>query len=138
MADEADDLYALPLEEFTQARNAREALEDPSIKELKKPSVSAWARTSWRGSGEVDVRRLLRAGRLERAQRGIVGGGDQNAFAEAQQRSGTRSAGSRPRRRSCSRSPVIPRRTPRSSGSPRHCTLRLRPKRDGRPCAAVA
>jgi hypothetical protein len=32
------------------------------------------------------VRRLLRAGeRLEQAQRGIVGGGDQNAFAEAQQ-----------------------------------------------------
>ena len=87
MADEADDLYALPLEEFTQARNElAKRLEDPSIKELKKPSVSAWAANQLARKREVDVRRLLRAGeRLEQAQRGIVGGGDQNAFAEAQQ-----------------------------------------------------
>jgi hypothetical protein len=87
MADEADDLYALPLEEFTQARNElAKRLKDPSIKELKKPSVSAWAANQLARKREVDVRRLLRAGeRLEQAQRGIVGGGDQKAFAEAQQ-----------------------------------------------------
>jgi hypothetical protein len=86
MADEADDLYALPLEEFTQARNElAKRLKDPSIKELKKPSVSAWAANQLARTREVDVRRLLRAGeRLEQAQRGIVGGGDQNAFVEAQ------------------------------------------------------
>ena len=44
MADEADDLYALPLNEFTRARNElAKRLRDPSIRELKKPSVSAWA-----------------------------------------------------------------------------------------------
>ena len=87
MADEADDLYALPLEEFTQARNElAKRLKDPSIKELKKPSVSAWAANQLARKREVDVRRLLRAGeRLEQAQRGIVGGGDQSAFAAAQQ-----------------------------------------------------
>jgi hypothetical protein len=86
MADEADDLYALPLEEFTRARNElAKQLKDPSIRELKKPSVSAWAANQLARKREVDVRRLLRAGeRLEQAQRGIVGGGDQSAFAEAQ------------------------------------------------------
>ena len=87
MADEADDLYGLPLDEFTEARNElAKRLKDPSIKELKKPSVSAWAANQLARKREVDVRRLLRAGeRLEQAQRGMVGGGDQNAFAEAQQ-----------------------------------------------------
>jgi hypothetical protein len=87
MADEADELYALPLEEFTQARNElAKRLQDPSIRELKKPSVSAWAANQLARKREVDVRRLLRAGeRLEQAQRGIVGGGDQQGFAEAQQ-----------------------------------------------------
>lgn len=86
MADEADDLYALPLDEFTRARNElAKRLKDPSIRELKKPSVSAWAANQLARKREVDVRRLLRAGeRLEQAQRGIVGGGDQGAFAEAQ------------------------------------------------------
>lgn len=87
MADEADDLYALPLDEFTRARNElAKRLKDPSIRELKKPSVSAWAANQLARKREVDVRRLVRAGeRLEQAQRGIVGGGDQAAFAEAQQ-----------------------------------------------------
>jgi hypothetical protein len=87
MADEADDLYALPLDEFTRARNElAKRLKDPSIRELKKPSVSAWAANQLARKREVDVRRLLRAGeRLEQAQRGIVGGGGQGAFAEAQQ-----------------------------------------------------
>lgn len=86
MANEADDLYALPLEEFTKARNElAKRLDDPSIKELKKPSVSAWAANQLARKREVDVRRLLRAGeRLEQAQRGMVGGGAQDAFVEAQ------------------------------------------------------
>jgi hypothetical protein len=87
MAGEADDLYALPLEEFTRTRNElAKRLKDPSIRELKKPSVSAWAANQLARKREVDVRRLLRAGeRLEQAQLGIVGGGNQGAFAEAQQ-----------------------------------------------------
>jgi hypothetical protein len=48
---EPDDLYALPLEEFTAARNelarslkaAGDADEAARVKKLKKPPVSAWA-----------------------------------------------------------------------------------------------
>ena len=39
---EPDDLYALPLEEFTQARNALAKLQ-PDVKALRKPSLAAWA-----------------------------------------------------------------------------------------------
>jgi Alanine-zipper, major outer membrane lipoprotein len=86
MAESVDDLYGLPLQEFTPSRNElAKRLGDPEIKKLKKPSVSAWAVNQLARKREVDVRRLLRAGeRLEQAQRGLVGGGDQRAFAEAQ------------------------------------------------------
>ena len=39
---EPDDLYGLPLEEFTAARNAL-AKERPEAKGLRKPSIAAWA-----------------------------------------------------------------------------------------------
>jgi hypothetical protein len=86
VADQVDELYTLPLEEFTTARNElAKRLRDPEIRKLKKPSVSAWAANQLARRREVDVRRLLRAGeRLERAQRGLVGGGDQREFSEAQ------------------------------------------------------
>jgi hypothetical protein len=86
VAESVDELYSLPLDEFTGARNElAKRLADPEIRKLKKPSVSAWAANQLARRREVDVRRLLRAGeRLERAQRGLVGGGDQNEFAEAQ------------------------------------------------------
>jgi hypothetical protein len=86
VVDSVDELYALPLEEFTAARNElAKRLGDPEIRKLKKPSVSAWAANQLARRREVDVRRLLRAGeRLERAQRGLVGGGDQREFGDAQ------------------------------------------------------
>lgn len=86
MGDAADELYALPLDEFTRARNElAKRVGDASIRQLKKPSVSAWAVNQLTRRREVDMRRLLRAGeRLEKAQKGVFGGGDQRAFAEAQ------------------------------------------------------
>ena len=85
MTDEVDRLYALPLEEFTAARNElAKRLGDASIKQLKKPSVPAWAVNQLARRREVDVRRLIRAGeQLEQAQRDAVGGGDQRAFEDA-------------------------------------------------------
>jgi hypothetical protein len=82
---EDDRLYGLPLEEFTAARNelAKE-LGDATIKQLKKPTVAAWAVNQLARSREVDVRRLLRAGeQLEQAQKAAVEGGDQRAFEQA-------------------------------------------------------
>jgi hypothetical protein len=85
MADEVDQLYELPLEEFTAARNElAKQLGDASVKQLKKPSVPAWAVNQLARRREVDLRRLLRAGeQLEQAQRDAVSGGDQQAFETA-------------------------------------------------------
>jgi hypothetical protein len=85
MADEVDRLYELPLHEFTAARNElAKGLGEPAIKQLKKPSVPAWAVNQLARRREVDVRRLLRAGeQLEQAQKDAVGGGDQQAFERA-------------------------------------------------------
>ena len=42
--DRIDELYQLPLEEFTPARNAlAKELGDGDIKKLEKPNVAAWA-----------------------------------------------------------------------------------------------
>jgi hypothetical protein len=87
MADEVDPLYELPLEEFTAARNElAKRLGDASIKQLKKPTVPAWAVNLLARRREVDVRRLLRAGeQLEQAQKDAVGGGDQKPFERARE-----------------------------------------------------
>jgi hypothetical protein len=57
-----DDLYALPLNEFTAARNklAKEA-SDKSIAKLKKPSVAAWALNQAARDHKGDVARFLHA-----------------------------------------------------------------------------
>ena len=85
MADEVDELYALPLDEFTAARNAlAKRTGDDSIKQLEKPSVAAWAVNQLARRREVDLRRLLRAGEaLEAGQTEAVRGGDQQAFERA-------------------------------------------------------
>jgi hypothetical protein len=85
VADEVDQLYDLPLEEFTGARNElSKRLGDPEVKKLKKPSVSAWAVNQLARGREVDLRRLLRAGeQLEEAQKDAVRGGDQAPFEKA-------------------------------------------------------
>jgi len=87
VADEVDGLYELPLEEFTAARNElAKRLGDASIKQLKKPTVAAWAVNQLSRRREVDVRRLLRAGeQLEEAQKRAVEGGDQRAFERARE-----------------------------------------------------
>jgi len=80
---EGDDLYALPLEEFTAARNARakeltkagKRDEAAVVKALKKPSVSAWAlnQVSRNHADEVD-RFLDRVDELRAAQDRAMGG----------------------------------------------------------------
>lgn len=82
-----DELYALPLAEFTKARNelARE-LDDDRIKALAKPSQVAWAINQAARTDKVSVRRLLKAADALRAaqERALAGkGGD---LADAQQR----------------------------------------------------
>jgi hypothetical protein len=85
MADETDRLYALPLDEFTAARNElAKTAGDASIKQLKKPTVPAWAVNQLARRREVDLRRLLRAGeKLEEAQKEALRGGSQSAFERA-------------------------------------------------------
>jgi len=78
---EPDDLYGLPLEEFTAARNAL-ARERPEARELRKPSVAAWAvnqlaRRHARELGAfLDSAALLREAQL--------GGGDVAAATKAE------------------------------------------------------
>jgi hypothetical protein len=85
MADETDRLYGLPLEEFTAARNAlAKETDDAAVKQLKKPTVPAWAVNQLARRREVDLRRLLRAGeKLEAAQKDALRGGSQAAFESA-------------------------------------------------------
>jgi hypothetical protein len=85
MADETDRLYELPLEAFTAARNAlAKETGDASVKQLKKPTVPAWAVNQLARRREVDLRRLLRAGeKLEAAQKEALRGGSQSAFERA-------------------------------------------------------
>jgi hypothetical protein len=68
MSGPADELYGLPLEEFTAARNAL-AKEQPEVKELKKPSRAAWTVNQLARERGKDVKALVEAGRkLRKAQ----------------------------------------------------------------------
>lgn len=89
---ELDRLYSLPLAEFTAARDqlAKQAREEGEravaarIKELRKPSVSAWAINQLARSNELDLKRLLKASkRLAETQLQAVSGKDPKAFLEA-------------------------------------------------------
>jgi hypothetical protein len=70
---EPDDLYGLPLEQFTTARNAV-AKERPEAKALRKPTAAAYAvnQLARRHAGELDSF-LAAAAQLRHAQ---LGGGD--------------------------------------------------------------
>jgi hypothetical protein len=70
---EPDDLYGLPLDEFTAARNAL-ARERPEAKELRKPTVAAHAvnQLARRHQDELEAF-IVSAGRLRKAQ---LGSGD--------------------------------------------------------------
>lgn len=89
-----DALYALPLAEFTQARNAlaQELKEDGKaddaacVQALAKPSLPVWGINQAARTDKVSVRRLLKAADALRAaqERALAGkGGD---LADAQQR----------------------------------------------------
>ena len=89
----AADLYALPREEFTRARDelARELRragkkeQADAVKALRKPTVSAWAVNQLARRHPVEARGLVRAGEaLRKAQRAAVSRGDAGALREAQ------------------------------------------------------
>lgn len=83
------ELYALPLEEFTAARDARarqlradgdrQAAEQ--VKRLRKPSVAAWALNALARRHGAEVKALLAAGaELRDAQRRLLETGDRQAL----------------------------------------------------------
>jgi hypothetical protein len=88
----AADLYGLPLDEFTNARDAlakelrqagdKEAADE--IKALRKPSVSAWTVNQLARRHPHEMRALVKAGDgLRAAQRTAVGGGGPEALRDA-------------------------------------------------------
>lgn len=94
---ELDELYGLPLEDWTRARNdlaarlkkAHQAEQAEQVRALRKPSIVAWAVNQLARQERQRVDALLRAGeRLratqERALRGKAAGGDVNAAARAE------------------------------------------------------
>jgi hypothetical protein len=81
---EPDDLYALPLEEFTAARNAlAKELKSPDVKALKKPSRAAWTLNQLARSHPRDVDALLRAGDKVRDAQTAALRGDASKMREA-------------------------------------------------------
>jgi hypothetical protein len=88
----ADELYALPPEEFTRARDERakqlrkegEREAADAVKALRKPTVAAAAVNRLSRSRDKDVSRLLAAGEeLQAAQEELLAGGDRSAFQRA-------------------------------------------------------
>ncbi len=92
MADEIDELYALPLGDFTRARNdlekrlRKEGHRDQAaeVKALRKPTVPAWALNQVARRHKKEVARLIEAGRrVSSAQEKLLGGGDRKALDKA-------------------------------------------------------
>jgi hypothetical protein len=90
--EQVDRLYALPLDEFTAARDElarslrREGEGDAAaeVKELRKPSVAAWALNQVRRGNPQQVDELIDAGRrLREAQEELLGGGDREPLDRA-------------------------------------------------------
>ena len=90
--DPAGELYTLPLEDFTAARNELAArlrkggdrAAAAAVKVLAKPSLSAWALNQVAHRQPKLVAALLAAGHdLAQAQQRLLGGGGQAAFREA-------------------------------------------------------
>ncbi|HLQ33232.1 MAG TPA: hypothetical protein VK457_11130 [Chloroflexota bacterium] len=91
---EADQLYSLPLAEFTPARNALatrlrkqgDRAGSAAVKALAKPSISAWVLNQVARRQAELVERLLNAGQaLGKAQQALLGGHGQSEFREATQ-----------------------------------------------------
>lgn len=85
MSDEVDGLYALPLDEFTAARNAlAKELGSEEIRKLAKPSVPAWAVNQVARRERKQLGALLKSG--EALQKQVLGGkAGPAALREAQQ-----------------------------------------------------
>jgi hypothetical protein len=92
VARRASDLYGLPVEEFTKARDQlakelrdagkKEAADE--VKSLRKPSVSAWAVNQAVRRRPQETKALVKAGdELRKAQRGVVSGRDPAQLREA-------------------------------------------------------
>jgi hypothetical protein len=88
----AEDLYALPLDEFTEARNrlAKELAKDGDsdeaarLKALRKPSQPAWVVNQLVRREKRATKELLRAGeRLRKAQEKALGGGGRGPMEKA-------------------------------------------------------
>jgi hypothetical protein len=88
----ADELYGLPLDEFTRARDerARELRKQgdresaDAVKALRKPTVAAARLNQLTRTRRKDVDRLLAAGKkLQAAQEELLAGGDRQAFQRA-------------------------------------------------------
>jgi hypothetical protein len=88
-----DELYALPLDEFTPARDElarrlrREGDGDAGaeVKRLRKPSMAAWALNQVRRNRRRESEELLEAGeRLRERQEKLLAGGDREPFQEAE------------------------------------------------------
>jgi hypothetical protein len=88
----ADELYSLPLDEFTAARNDLERRlrrdgereEAQAVKALRKPTVAAWALNQVARQNEEGLKALLGAGeRLRGAQEALLEGGDRGELAAA-------------------------------------------------------
>jgi hypothetical protein len=95
MTNSSEDLYALPLSEFTAARNALaaslkkegEADAASAVKSLKKPSITAWAVNQLARSHSKEVEALLDAGeQLMSAQGALMAGSDPGAMRDASKR----------------------------------------------------
>jgi hypothetical protein len=93
LEEELDRLYALPLEEFTAARNdlaarlrkSGQADASASVKALAKPSVVAWAINQAVRADRAAADRLLATGEeLRKAQAEAIGGGGSDALRDAQ------------------------------------------------------
>jgi hypothetical protein len=92
MVRKAADLYGLPLEEFTKARDElakelrsagkKEAADE--VKALRKPSVSAWTVNQLARRHPQETKALVKAGdELRKAQRAAVGGRGPEALRKA-------------------------------------------------------
>jgi hypothetical protein len=88
----ADELYALPLQDFTKARDehARRLRKEGSrehaeaVKALRKPTVPAWALNQVARRRPDDVRELLATGtRMREAQEALLAGGDRSSLQRA-------------------------------------------------------
>jgi hypothetical protein len=92
---EIDRLYALPLDEFVKARDelarslrqADRRTDAATVKELRKPTVGAWALNQAVRTRRDDVRELLEAGEALRvAQERLLAGGDRAELRGATER----------------------------------------------------